>query len=401
VGILISAFWLRSAFYGEFNILYPVHPSLKFSAALGLLAFEAGIIIGWLRQKYSVCLKRPKLNWFSLTSWIIPILLWLFGVLGSVIVFTTIGVPLFEDPMLRAQIGFESGIWKRLSYTFMPLACVELYALALARKRKSLLLLSYFVIMVTILIQVLITKKGFILLTILFLLIVKYKDTRLRLVSRINAKQITLTRCRTYLRFLACATLALTLISITLRNEPYSKFDIAIVRVTNLLAQSPNAIVGNYITIPTAAELIHRELKAIGATFRLSDRLQAVDTELTNLILGRYIEHGGLNPTVIGYGWIIGGMWGVALLSFFYGLLTARFYRFSLSTSNPCATSCSLLAIYVVFFAVQAFSPVDAFLDLGLSIIAYIGIHRALEEIMGVKVVYRSPSTQSTTSHVR
>jgi hypothetical protein len=210
-----------------------------------------------------------------------------------------------------------------------------------------------------------------------------------------------------YLPVAGYVALALLLPLVTLRNEPYGAVKTMIARVTNLIAQGPNYILTGGPGVPGRDELICNDLKGISATLlRVSESPETLDTVLTRSILGRYIELGGLVPTVIGYGWILGGVCGVALLSLIYGLLTGRLYRCALSGSNPCIVTCSLFGIYTVFIALQVFSPVDAFLDLGLSIIGYITVHRFLEEIMGTKTISRSAfrlmvSASGITAHSR
>jgi oligosaccharide repeat unit polymerase len=383
IGIIISAVWLHSSFFGEFNLLYPVNPFLKYASLLGLCCFDAGVIIGWYKIKREVHIARSTVNWFRTNSWLVPMFLWLMGILGSIILFTKIGVPLFSDPMLRALIGFRSGIWKRVAYIYMPVSCVEIYALSL--NRKCPFLVSMIVIAITLLTLALFTKKGPIVFTLLFLFIVPYS-----IYNKASFKM----RSKFFLRVTIIILVTYFLIWIGLRSEVYGVSKIMLVRITNLIAQSPNYILSSdTASLISRDDLIRRELRAIGGTFRISERPEQLDTSLTRLILKRDIEHGGLNPTVIGYGWIIGRTWGIVIMSLLYGFIISKFYRSFLIGKTACQVSCSLFGMYIVFGAIQVFSPVDVFLDNGLSLISYIWVHRLLSEVLGIASSKRSRNT--------
>ena len=389
IGIFLSAIWFYDKFFGEFNLLYPVSPILPYLTVAGLVFFEIGVILGNRKRSKRILQEKKQkkqfFNWFRSTTYLIPLFIWIVSVVISLILFSIKGIPLFEDPMLRSTMGIDAGILKRFMWVFLPVSCLELFSFTLLKKNKEWL--NVIVIPVTFAIFLLLTFKGKIFFLALFLFLIYYKIRIFNKNSKINLFRIK----KKYLVLSSLVLLFFVSVALYAFITPssYSFLTTMAVRTTNLIAQSPNYIVSGLSGVPDAGTVLKNDVSGVLRTFRLPHSIEPkpIDTELTRIILNRDIQYdaGGLNPTVIGYGWMVGKWIGVCLLSILYGFLNILFFRSFLYTTNPCKIASSIFAIYILFCAVQIFSPIGTFMDTGFSLLGYILLHRLLEEFFGAK----------------
>jgi len=385
IGILLSSVWFYDKFFGEFNLQHPVSPLLTSVCIFGLLSFEFGILLGRLKKKKVS--KKPvrQLDWFKSSTLAVPLIIWGISIAASLILFRIKGVPLLNDPMMRATMGVNTGILKRFMTVFLPVSCLEIFSLALVKKCPRWLL--GIVILGTLTILFMLTFKGKIFFLVLFLVLIYYKvrlfkkhlSFRLR---RLNVK---------YLRLGVLFVLFIGVIFIYPAITPlyYDYTTIMTVRVTNLISKSPNYILLGYPGIPSRNRLLLNEVAGIARTFRIPFPIESepLDTVMTRAILNRDIELGGLNPTVIGYGWIVGKWGGVILMSLLYGFLNIKLFGSFVRTTNPYKIACTIFTIYLLFCAIQIFSPVDVFLNGGIGLLVYIVLHRFMGDFFHIMVI--------------
>lgn len=373
IGVMASALYFHDKFWGEFNLLYPVDERLAYVALGGLMFFELGVGFGWFNKLMSH--RSIKIHWLRSRNLAVPLVMWLIALAMSVALFRIQGVPLFIDPMHRALLGPGLGILKRFMYLFLPVSALEIYTFSVSKRHYTLLRLV--VVFVTLVVLFLVTAKArlFFFLIYLFLIYYKFRLSRYRrLLSKVfNPRTLIL--------------LLLFILAVYLYAQfalEYRFFQVMLVRVTNLIAKSPNYILSDGQGVPSRSVLLLNDLAGILRTFRIPTSLQssALDTKLTTVILGRRIPAGGLNPTVIGYGWVLGGWGGVLILSFLYGCLGGIFLKEIYKSSSPLRVSVYIFAIYIVYKGVQVFSPVGVFLDTGLSLVGFIIMHYVLEAFL-------------------
>jgi len=376
IGIFASSVWLHDKFFGEFNLLYPVSPLLAYVSMLGLLSFEFGILFGRLRWRKPLKNKVRDVNRLKPATLAVPMILWGISIAASVILFYIKGVPVLTDPMLRATMGANTGILKRFMMVLLPISCLEVFALAVAKRCPRWL--SGMVILGTLIILYLLTFKGKIFFLVLFIVLIYYKMQVFRKhlsfrFHRLNVKYVVLSG-------LVVLFIGAIIVYPIVTPSDYNFITEMTVRMTNSIAQSPNYIISGYRDVPSRNELLLNEVAGIARTFRIpfSVEPKSLDTVMTRAILNRDIEFGGLNPTVIGYGWIIGKWAGVICLSLLYGIVSIKLLGAFLQTSDPCKIACCIFTMYLVFCAVQIFSPVRTFLGSGLGLLAYIVCHRLL-----------------------
>jgi len=384
LGIFFSSILFYDKFFGEFNLLYPVSPILPYLALAGLFSFEAGVFFGNRFSKNRLLQKnRKSFSCFKSSTYFIPFFIWIISLAMSSMLFFIKGIPLFEDPMLRATMGINTGVLKRFMWIFLPVSCIETYCFTLLTKRKYKL--TTIIIVITSLIFFLLAFKGKIFFSILAIILIYYKIRMFNYNFSLNL--FTINKKYIYFSFLIIFFILTIFIYPRIVPSSYDFANIILLRVTNLIAQSPNYIISNIPAGSDAIDVLKNDLAGVLRTLRLCTSIEPInkDTELTRIILNRDPAYGagGLNPTVIGYGWMIGGWVGICLLSIFYGFLNIIFFKSFLKTTNPMKIACSIYAIYVLFCAIQIFSPIGTFLDTGLSLLGYIILHRIFEEFFG------------------
>jgi len=393
LGIIASALYFHDKFWGEFNLLHSVDERLVFLALAGWLFYEAGAWSGWTKRARRW--RLTGINWLKSVNLATPLVIWFIAVLLSIALFYLQGVPLLTDPLTRANIGPGWGMLKRFMVVFLPVATIEFYAFHLKQKRYALL--SATLIIVTLAILFLLTFKAKLFFFVIYLFLAYYI--------------LRLCKYRNWLgKVLNPHSLLLLLLFVTVIYL-YAKFALdysflaaMVVRVTNLITHSPNYIVSGLPGVPARSEVLLNDLAGIMRTFRIPTSLavRQIDTELTRVILGRYVAAGGLNLTVIGYGWIVGGWTGVLILSFLYGYLSGIFVKGAANTGMPMAISVFMFAAYAVYGGLQINSPVGAFLDNGLSLIGYVALHRFLDAFLTPIARSTKPRRQSAdVSHTR
>ena len=150
-------------------------------------------------------------------------------------------------------------------------------------------------------------------------------------------------------------------------------------RLTTMVANMPNYILQGLAGTPTFAEMLRHDAWSVLSTFRVPfvPAPAVLETQLSEHVLGRFVEMGGLSPTVVGEGWILGGAPGVLLLSLAFGALAGRCVRVARDSRAASNVSLAYFAAFVVYYPMQFFA-VGAFLDWGLSLIAYFVGHRLL-----------------------
>lgn len=388
LGILAGGLYFFDKFYGEFNLYEPVDPLLIRVTLMGLVLYELGAWIGWLRRY-----KPQKGHWLKPIRLSVPLLIWSFALLLSVILFARQGIPLLTDPMSRAQLGVGMGIYKRAMVALLPVACLEIYCIHLQTRRH--LWLSIGVLFVTLAILLLYSAKSTLFYQVIYIFLVYY-IYRLRYRPHWWRKVINFRTL--FIGFVLIGVLYLY-DQLALSRMDQS-FQVAMTaRVTSMLANSPNYIISDLRGVPSTGELLKNEVANVLQVFRIPSpwSVRQLDAEITTAILGRTVEAGGLNPTVIGYGWILGGWFGVGCLSFIYGYWTSKFVKQALRSQSPLAISLNIFAAVGVFNAAQIFSPIIVFLDTGISLLLYLILHRLLEMLL-VKLARYSAKTQTQTS---
>lgn len=369
IGIIASALYFYDKFVGQFNLIYPVDPQLVNIAIGGLLFYEIGVRIGFANE--SKHLDSTKANWLRSSSIVTPLTIWVIALIFSIVLFELQGVPALTDPMNRANLGPGLGVLKRFMQVLMPMAGVEIVVFSIYQKRY--LAIASLVVLGTLAILFLLTFKAFLFFFVIYLVIAYYLVNpgkyRFGIFRMIN------------LRTLLLLTLLAGVVYLYAEFVLPDFFETMLIRTTNLIAQAPNYIVSGLPGVPSGSELVSNEIASVLQTLHLPllGEARAFDTELTNIMLGYYIPAGGLVPTVIGYGWILGEWAGVLILSCIYGYLSGIFVGRLNNATTPITISVYMFAAFTVFSALEVFSPVGAFLDTGLSIVVYIVLHRFLE----------------------
>lgn len=389
IGILLSSVWFYNKFFGEFNLQRPVSPLLTSVCIFGLLSFEFGILLGRFKKKKVSKKTVRRLDWFKFSTPAVPVIICGISIVASLILFHIKGIPLLSDPMVRATMGTGTGILKRFMMVLLPVSCLEIFSLALAKRCPQWL--SGVVTLGTLTILFLLTKKALIFFLILFMVLIYYK-------MRMFKKHLSFRLRRLNVKYLLLGVLFVLFIGVifiypTITPLDYDFMTIMTVRVTNMISKSPNYIISGYPGVPSRNELLLNEVAGITRTFRIpfSVKPVAMDTVITRSILNRDVEFGGLNPTVIGYGWIIGRWAGVILMSLLYGFLNIKLFGSFLQTINPYKIACTIFTIYLLFCAIQIFSPVGVLLDSGIGLLGYIMLHRFLEELFHVMKIAFKP----------
>lgn len=382
-GIMAGGLYFFDKFYGEFNLYEPVDPQLIRVTLLGLILYELGVWLGWV-----IWYKPQKGRKFRPAKVSVPLLIWLFALLLSLVLFARQGIPLLTDPMSRTQLGVGMGVYKRAMVVLLPMACLELYCIHLQTRRYFWLSLT--ALFVTLGVLLLYSAKSSLFYQVIYLFLIYY-IFRLRYRPHWWRKVINF---RTL--FIAFVLIGLLYLYNQLALSRMDQdFKVAMTaRVTSMLANSPNYIISGLQGVPTASELLKNEVANVMQIFRIPGAwpVRQLDAEITTAILGRPVAAGGLNPTVIGYGWILGKWFAVGFLSFIYGYWTARFVKRVSKSQSPLTISLNIFAAFSVFNAVQIFSPVMTFLDTGLSLLIYLVLHHLLE-IMLVEVARYSAKT--------
>lgn len=373
IGILVSAFLLHDKFFGTYNIDYPISNKLATIVILSWMAFEIGILIGYRNRIYNpIKLKSNVANYKSSV-----IIIWIIGLLAGLIMFSMYGIPILGDPLLRAQFGYESGILKRFFLTIFPIAAIEIFALLLQKKVNRTY--AFIILFITLVFFFAYTKKSLLFFPILFMIIIFYRDKLFSIKTKFTRKY------RLQLLLLILIFLGSLFIYAYLVPTTYNFLFEMLSRVTNLIANAPNYIVSGGYGVPTSSEMIKNDVFSFLVTFRFPVNYSpiAYDTYLTRIILNRpNIISGGLNITVIGYGWIIAGIWGTILYSLAYGILAGFLYKKLIYTNSAMKTAIISFSLYVVYLFIQTTTPVNSLLDIGVGIIMYIVLHKFIDSII-------------------
>jgi hypothetical protein len=362
-GILLSGLYFYDKFYGEYNLKETPTPELLQLVLSGWLFLELGIWIGRLFVRRNHINRASPL--IAESSFLQIFFLWICFLAMSIKSFIVFGVPLLTDPMNRGYFGIEHGILKRALTVMFPLSTLELFLITFNRR---MFFTAFTFVITTAVVLLMLSFKSFIFFFLIAIVILIYREKK-RLVFNIFS-------------FAAlCVLVAFILLYGKFGlSEEENPLEVMIVRITNMLSKSPLYIINNRDNLVSKEDLIENEKNALLKTLRLSPdkEIRFLDAEISSTILERNVDCGGLNPTAIGYGYLMAEEKGVFAISFIYGILLSVFTNLYNKTKNSLYFTVYLYAAFAVCFAIQAFSPVWAFLDMGLSIMLYYFIRKTL-----------------------
>ncbi len=371
LGLIVAAAWLDGVGEGEFALQQKISPMLLPLALVGLIAYELGVWLGLRRS----CLPKATASRKAFAA--VPLLLWAISAVAAVMLFEQKGIPLFTDPDARSIVGKGAGVLKRLASVWLPLSSLELFMLSRQTKSSGTFVFTWLIILLTLGVLVLITAKALILFFLILLFLV---DRKHRHSSERRAKE---TGAPLFLG-IGALIVFVTILYAKFATD-YSFLMLIGFRLTTLVANMPNHILLNLSGTPTTASLLWHDGWAILSTLRVPfvSPPPVLETQLSEHVLGRYVEMGGLSPTVIGEGWILGGIAGVLLLSAGFGYLSGTLVRIARTSRTAANVALAYFAAFVVYYPMQFFA-VDAFLDWGLSLIGYMMVHSVLMGAMHV-----------------
>lgn len=371
IGIIVSALILHDSFWGQFNLLFPVDARLFPVTLGGLIAHDVGVL--------------AALKWFGgrtddfsaprHTGLAVPLGIFVIATLASCVLFWEQGIPLFVGALHRADLGPGAGLLKRFMYTLLPLSAIEVYFISVWEKRFRVTAVVAIIVATAILMML--TFKAKLFFFFVYLALAGYlacpKSPTMRRRSIASAQTVG---------FALLLGISVYLYANLAHDKDQGSFaTVMLARSTVLVAQAPNYVMGAQSGLPSAIEVLESDLGGVLQTLRIPSPFQPrmIDTELTQTILGDdSITAGGLNPTVVGYGWLVGGVVGVAVLSLLYGILCGYFIRRMQQWQSSLAFVASLFGAVAVFEAIQIFSPVSTLLETGLSVVLYITLSKLL-----------------------
>jgi len=368
LGIIAAGVYYYDQFIGELNLLYDVAPTLIPVTIMGLIFYELGVWAGWRLKKPRL---RHQVDWFQSRTNQVPLLLWMMGLFFSLALFALQGIPILGDPNSRASLGSGLGVLKRFMTVFLPISTLELYAFYLNKYSTSRFgsWKSIFFILGNLAILLLLTAKAPFFFFAIFLLIIylKYRPIASRRLFKRLFNSLRL------IPLVGLFVFVLYLYAIYAADFPFALLISA--RLTTQVAQMPNYILWGFSGVPSASDLILNNIASVFVLLHIPI-LPVVNLEqvISGYVLKRPAIVGGLGPTVIGEGWILGGWVGVALLSLFWGYLSGTFVKRLVRSTRPMEVAVSIYAAFAIFYATQFFS-VGVFLDIGISIISYILLH--------------------------
>lgn len=368
LGVLASALYFYDKYYGEYNILVPVSPKLAPVCIVGLVAYELGVWLGGIR----LLNKRNQVG-RPASRLIIPLIIWAIAIPCAIVLFYLQGVPLFTDPMRRAELGPGLGLLKRALIVWLPMASLEIYYIYTNKKKLSVPIIM--IQIVTIAMLLLLTAKAGLFFYVVYLAIVYY---HLRLCGKVAIVKMLLNTRMIMLG--GVLVIVLYVYSSLALSESF--FETMTIRVTNLLAQAPNYILEDLPGVPSRSEVLNNDLASLMKTFRIPGNwdVRQLDSELTTTILRREVLAGGLNPTVIGYGWLLGANAGVFVVSLLYGHISGSLVRMLAHTNISTQFVIYIYALVAVHGGLEIFSPIGALLDTGLSVMMYYAMYQIIKK---------------------